>query len=58
MSLRYGLPMPYLSIIHIIDSSKKMHSPFETIHYTADKKFFSPRILYNNKNLLRLIHYG
>lgn len=43
MSLRYGLPMPYLSIIRIIDSSKKMRSSFETRSHPlttfVDKKF-------------------
>lgn len=43
MSLRYGLPMPYLSIIRIIDSSKKTNFPFRNAilspHYIVDKKF-------------------
>lgn len=44
MSLRYGLPMPYLSIARIIDSSKKIplskRDPLLlSTNYTVDKKF-------------------
>lgn len=43
MSLRYGLPMPYLSIARIIDSSKKIplskRDPLLSTNYIVDKKF-------------------